>query len=192
MRETMKPQWILAGIVLFVIHTAVGRTPSKIENFSLKDYNGKTVSLSDYKDAKAIVVMFIATKCPVSNAYNQRMESLYDDYTAKHVAFIGINSNKSEPAEEIRSHANDHGLKFTILKDVNNTIADKLDAGVTPEIFVLDPQFNVLYHGRIDDSMREANVESRDLRNALNEILTGKAVTVVSTKAFGCSIKRVK
>jgi peroxiredoxin len=187
----MKTLCILSAIVLFVLQSLNAGTPAKVENFSLKDVDGRTVSLSDFKDAKAIVVMFIATKCPVSNAYNQRMASLYDDYKGKMVAFIGINSNKAEPVDEIRSHAREHGLNFVILKDVNNTIADKLGASVTPETYVLDRNFDVLYHGRIDDSQREANVSSRDLRAALDEVLNGKPVTTTQTKAFGCSIKRV-
>jgi peroxiredoxin len=188
----MKILWILAAAALLFIESARAETPSKVDNFTLNDYNGKAVSLSNFKDAKAIVVMFIATKCPVSNAYNDRMAALYRDYKDKNVAFVGVNSNKSEPVEEIRQHAHDHGLTFVILKDVNNTVADKLDASVTPEIFVLDPAtFDVLYHGRIDDSQRETNVSSNDLRTALDEILAGKAVTTATTKAFGCSIKRV-
>jgi peroxiredoxin len=163
----------------------------KVENFTLKDYSGKSHSLSDYKDAKAIVVMFIATQCPVSNAYNSRMEKLYEDYSPKDIAFIGINSNKQESVKEVAEHAQEHGFKFTILKDLDNIIADKFDAQVTPEIYVLNSNFEVLYHGRIDDSQRENKVTSQDLRTALNEILAGKKVSVTETKAFGCTIKRV-
>ena len=146
----------------------------------------------DYKSSKAIVLMFIATQCPVSNAYNERMVQLYKDYTSKGVAFIGINSNKQEGIDEIKEHAQEHGFLFPILKDNNNTIADKLGASVTPEIFVLNTKFEILYHGRIDDSKKEAKVSSNDLRTALDAILTGKPVENTETKAFGCSIKRVK
>ena len=91
----------------------------KIENFTLKDYNGKEHSLSDYNDSKAIVVMFIATECPVSNAYNSRMENIYKNYSQKDIAFIGINSNKAESVERIKEHAKEKGLTFTILKEYN-------------------------------------------------------------------------
>ncbi|MEW5799013.1 MAG: thioredoxin family protein [Bacteroidota bacterium] len=167
-------------------------TPAKVENFSLNDYNGKKISLSDYKDSKAIVLMFIATQCPVSNAYNERYNGLYNDYSGKNVAFVGINSNKQESIDEIKEHASDNKFKFTILKDINNIIADKLDAQRTPEIYVVHPTtLEVLYHGRIDDSQRETNIKSKDLRSALDEILAGKPVTVKETKAFGCTIKRI-
>lgn len=163
----------------------------KAENFKLKDYNGKEYQLSDFKDSKAIVIIFIATQCPVSNAYNSRMEKIYEEYKNKGVAFIGINSNKQESVEEVREHAKKNNLNFVILKDVNNVIADKFKASVTPEVFVLNSEFDVLYHGRIDDSRKEEDVKSEDLRNALNEILQGKKVTKTETKAFGCTIKRV-
>jgi peroxiredoxin len=164
----------------------------KVENFTLKDYKGNSHSLSDYKDSEAIVVMFIATRCPVSNAYNSRMVDIYNDYTEKGLTFLGINSNKQEDIDEVAEHSKDNKFAFPVLKDDNNIIADKFDAQVTPEIYVLNPLLKVLYHGRIDDSQRERNVKSRDLRVALDEILAGKSVSTTTTKAFGCTIKRVK
>ncbi|MEG8947772.1 thioredoxin family protein [Rosettibacter firmus] len=166
-------------------------TVTKVENFKLKDYNGKEYQLNDFKNSKAIVIIFVATQCPVSNAYNSRMEKLYEEFKNKGVAFIGINSNKQESIDEIKEHAKENNLNFVILKDVNNIIADKLNAKVTPEVFVLNPEFEILYHGRIDDSRKEEEVKSEDLRNALNEILAGKKVSTTETKAFGCTIKRV-
>ena len=163
----------------------------KIENFTLKDYYGKEHSLSDYKDSKAIVIMFIATECPVSNAYNSRMENIYKKYNQKNVAFIGINSNKAESVERIKDHAKEKGLTFTILKDEKNIIADKFEASFTPEVYVLNGNFELLYHGRIDNSKNESDVVSKDLENALNEILAGKEVSKKETKAFGCTIKRI-
>jgi hypothetical protein len=94
--------------------------------------------------------------------------------------------------EEVKNHAKEHGFEFTILKDWNNVVADKLGASVTPEIYVLSPNFELLYHGRIDDSQRENRVSSKDLRNALDLALAGKPVPVRETKAFGCTIKRVQ
>jgi peroxiredoxin len=164
---------------------------TKVENFTLKDYNGNKHSLSDYQESKAIVLMFIATQCPVSNAYNTRMVELYDDYQEKNIAFIGINSNKQESVKEIAEHSDKNGFKFAVLKDDQNIIADKFKAQVTPEIYVLNSDFEILYHGRIDDSQRESNIKSKDLRNALDEILAGKSVTTTTTKAFGCTIKKV-
>ncbi len=167
-------------------------TMKKYDNFTLYDYNQKLHNLNDYKDSKAIVIMFIATQCPISNAYNERMEKLYNDYKDKDVSFIGINSNKQESVEEIKKHAEDNNLQFTILKDSNNVIADKFAASHTPEVYVLNNNFEQLYHGRIDDSRKEENVTVHDLRNALDEILNGKEVSIKETKAFGCSIKRVE
>ena len=71
-------------------------------------------------------------------------------------------------------------------------IADKLNAQVTPEIFVINHNFEVLYHGRIDDARGSGSAKSNDLKNALDEILAGKEVTVKQTRAMGCTIKRVK
>lgn len=175
-----------------LINTNPASDVTSVENFSLKDVNGKTHSLTDYSKSKAIVVMFIATQCPVSNAYNSRMAKLYESYKDKNITFLGINSNKAESVSEIKSHAGKNNLDFPVLKDEKNIIADKFAASFTPEIYVLDPStFDILYHGRIDDSRDESDVKSKDLSKALDEILKGAKVSVSKTKAFGCTIKRV-
>jgi peroxiredoxin len=181
----------LTLIVLSIITLAFQSGPEKFDNFTLKDYQGKEHSLSDYKSSKAIVIIFVATECPVSNAYNERMEKIYQDYNDKGISFFGINSNKAESVADIRTHAVKNNLSFTILKDEKNIIADKFNASFTPEVFVLNPNFELLYHGRIDDSKREKDVKTNDLRQTLDEILNGKSVSNPKTKAFGCTIKRV-
>ncbi len=182
---------LLTIVSLFALGFRADDTQKKVSDFTLEDYNGVKHSLIDYKSSKAIVLMFIATQCPVSNAYNGRMVTLHKDYASKGVAFVGINANKQEGAEEVKNHATEHGFEFPILKDWNNIIADKLGASVTPEIYVLNSNLEILYHGRIDDSSRENRVMSQDLRTALDRILEGKTLEVRETKAFGCSIKRV-
>jgi len=162
-----------------------------IDDFKLPDANGKDHSLKSLAGSKGVVILFIATKCPVSNAYNDRMEKLAQDYKAKGINVIGINSNNTEPAGEVKSHASDKGLTFTILKDDGNKIADRLGATRTPEAYVLDASMKLVYHGRIDNSQKIESITSNDLRDALNELLAGKAITKTGGAAFGCTIKRV-
>ena len=89
-------------------------------------------------------------------------------------------------------HAKKHGFTFPVLKDDGNRVADLYGAQKTPEVFVVDPKGNLLYHGRIDERQDDPkSVKSPDLRNALEAILAGKPVPAAETKAFGCSIKRV-
>lgn len=163
----------------------------KVENFTLADVSGNYHSLEEFKDSKAIVLMFIATQCPISNDYNERMVKISADFSAKGISFIGINSNKQESVDEIREHNEKNNFNFLVLKDANNVIADKLQATVTPEIYVLNSDFEILYHGRIDDSRRANEIKSNDLINALENVLSGKEVEVKKTKAFGCTIKRI-
>ena len=155
--------------------------------------DGKAVALKDLlAKSKAVAVVFIATKCPVSNAYNTRMAALGKEYAAKGVLLVGVNSNKTEPAAEVKEHAEKQGFTFPVLKDDGNKIADAYGAAKTPEVYVLSPKGDLLYHGRIDESQDDArNVRSPDLRNALEAILSGKPVPTAETKAFGCTIKRV-
>ena len=167
---------------------AIGTT---IDDFTLPDADGASHTLASLKGKNGTVLIFIATKCPVSNAYNDRMEKLAEDYKAKGINVIGINANNTEPAAEVKSHAAEKGLKFTILKDEGNKIADRLGATRTPEAYVIDTSGKLAYHGRIDDSQKVETVSSSDLRNALDEMLAGKPISKTGGAAFGCSIKRV-
>jgi peroxiredoxin len=196
MRKSVVSCFMLIILVLLGLQSGAcsqnqGGEVSEVKDFTLKDYNGNEISLSDFRESKAIVIIFVATECPVSNAYNSRMESIYNEYKGKGIAYIGINSNKAENVSSMKEHANENGLTFPILKDEKNIIADQFKASVTPEVYVLNSDFKVLYHGRIDNSRDEDDVESKDLRNALDEILAGKQVSKEQTKAFGCTIKRV-
>ncbi|MGE5345815.1 MAG: thioredoxin family protein [Acidithiobacillales bacterium] len=154
---------------------------------------GKLVSLKELLGrSRAVAILFIATRCPVSNAYNERMALLSAVYASKGIAFVGINSNKTEPAAEVAAHAKANGFGFPVLKDEGNRVADAYGATRTPEVFLLDPSGTVVYHGRIDENQDDAkNVMSPDFRNALDAVLAGKPVPVAETKAFGCTIKRV-
>jgi len=154
--------------------------------------NGRMESVYGDRTQKATVVMFIATQCPISNAYNERMRALAEQYMPKGVRFVGINSNATEPVAEVAQHAKENRFPFPVLKDEGNRIADRFDAQFTPEIFVMDAKGVLRYHGRIDDSQNPANITSHDLRDTLEALLAGKNPPRAQTKAFGCTIKRAR
>ena len=159
-------------------------------DFTLPDADGKQHSLASLKGKSGTLVLFIATQCPYSNAYNARMAKLAEDYRAKGVNVVGINSNSTEPAAEVKSHAAEKGLTFTILKDPNNKVADRFGAQVTPEAYLLDASGKLVYHGRIDNSRYGYVITATELRDAMEATLAGKPVEKAGAKAFGCSIKR--
>jgi peroxiredoxin len=161
-----------------------------VPDFKLPDADGKQHTLASLKGSKGTVLIFVATKCPVSNAYNARMQKLADDYRAKGFNVVGINSNSAEPAAEVKSHAAEKGLTFTILKDEGNVVADRLDAQVTPEAYLLDASGKLVYRGRIDNSRNGDAITSTELRDAVEATLAGRPVEKTEVKAFGCSIKR--
>ena len=181
-------------IVIFFLFSLTIFAVDKIDlkTFNLKDYNGDSFNPSSLKDSIAVAYIFVSTRCPVSNAYNERMEKLFQAFKSKKIALIGINSNKAENSEEIKTHAKDKGLSFPILKDIGNKVADYLKASFTPEVFLLNSKSELIYHGRIDDSRRENSVNSKDLENAFQSVVSSSPIKVKETKAFGCSIKRVK
>jgi peroxiredoxin len=188
--------FVIAGAIFATGARAEGEVPeppaigATIEDFTLPDVDNKERSLKSLAGKNGTVLLFIAVQCPVSNAYNERMEKLAADYKAKGIAVIGINSNVAEDAAAVKAHAEQNKLSFAILKDPGNKIADRLGAKVTPEAYFLDAGNKLLYHGRIDNARNAAQLETSDLRNALDAALAGKAVEKTEAKAFGCSIKR--
>jgi peroxiredoxin len=169
----------------------VGKT---VADFTLKDADGKAVSLVS-KDAKATVLFFIGTECPINNLYMPRLAELHAEWAPKGVRFLAINANKQDTPERIREHAKKHEIPFPVLRDENNVIADKVGADRTPEALVLDAGYKVCYQGRIDDQFgvgfQRAKPGKREVHDALTEILAGKAVTVASAPVEGCKITRV-
>src|SRR5256886_11681870 len=181
----MKKQYSLPlflGAILIVAFAAIvssGRNPgdlpappaigAMIDDFKLPDADGAQHTLNSLKGKNGAVIIFIATRCPVSNGYNERMEKLAQDYQSRGINVIGINSNSTEPASEVKSHAAEKHLTFAILKDDGNKIADRLGATRTPEAYVINAGGKLVYHGRIDNSQNTANITANDLREALNE-----------------------
>jgi len=166
---------------------AIGAT---VEDFTLPDIDSKDRSLNSLKGKKGTVLIFISVQCPVSNAYNERMEKLAQDYSAQGINVVGVNANKTEPVDAVKAHASEKHLTFTILKDAGNKLADRLGAQFTPEAYVLDANNKLVYHGRIDNSRDATQVNSSELREALDALLAGKPVEKTTAKAFGCTIKR--
>jgi len=163
---------------------------SAIADFTLPDASGASHSLASLKGKNGAVLIFIATQCPVSNGYNERMEKLAQDYKAKGITVIGINSNSTESASDVKDHAAKNNLTFPILKDEGNKIADALGATRTPEAYYIDGKNTLLYHGRIDNSRDITQVNASELRDAIEATLAGKPVPKTTANAFGCSIKR--
>jgi len=161
-----------------------------IDDFKLPDIDGAERSLKSLSGKNGAVLIFISVQCPVSNGYNERMEKLAQDYKARGINVVGINSNVTEPISAVKAHAAGKHFTFAVLKDDGNKIADRLGATRTPEAYVIDASGKLVYHGRIDNSQNTANITSNDLREALDELLSGKAISKTGGAAFGCSIKR--
>lgn len=179
---------LLVGAVLFGQEFKLG---SKVADFDVQDLSGQTHAFSTLKGA-VTVVTFISVQCPVSNAYNDRMNALYTDYSARGVKFIFVNANRTEPASAVAEHAKAVGFAFPVYMDAGNHLADSFNAQVTPESYVIDSTGKLRYRGSIDDSQNPARIHHRSLSTALDAVLAGAAVSVPETKAFGCSIKRAR
>lgn len=162
---------------------------AEVESFKLPDTNSVEKSFSDLKGKNGTIVVFLSAQCPVVKLYNDRLNKIVEDYSAKGVNFVGINSNYTETAERVKAHTEEN-YKFPVLIDKGNVIADKFSAYATPEIFFFDKTGKLAYHGGIDNDRTGENVTINFLRDALDSNLAGKIISKTETRAIGCTIKR--
>jgi len=169
---------------------------SKVDNFSLRDFHGNEKSLAEFQDRKVVVLAFLGCDCPLAKIYTPRLVELSKEYEAKGVQFLGVNSNLQDTPTEIARWAQAYGVTFPVLKDAGNTLADKIGAERTPQVYVLDAARNVRYRGRIDDQfgigVHKQKATNRELATAIDELLADKAVSAPETDAPGCAIGRVR
>jgi peroxiredoxin len=195
--------WIALGVFAAVCgllpfsgaDTGPANLGKKMADFSLKDTQGKPVSLAMFKDRKAVVVVFTGTECPINNSYMPRLAELHQEYAPRGVQFLAVNANRQDDPRRVAEHARKNGVPFPVLKDEGNRVADQFAARRTPEAFVLDAERKVRYQGRIDDQFgvgyRRPKPTRRDLAAAIDEVLAGKEVSRPTTPVAGCRIARV-
>lgn len=168
-----------------------------VADFKLQNVNGTSVSLSNYKDKKGVIVVFTCNHCPFAKAYEERIIGLDKKYASQNFPVLAINSNDGADYEEdsfdnMKKRASEKGYTFPYLQDVTQAVAKAFGATRTPHVFILrndGGKFTVQYIGTIDDNYQDpSSVTKRYVEDAVNNILTGKPVVVTQTKAVGCAI----
>jgi thiol-disulfide isomerase/thioredoxin len=169
------------------------RAAAAVSQFDLRGVDGKHHSLPSLAGSKATVVIFISNGCPTVRSYEERLIALQETWRSQGVKVIGINANNPflsppDTFEEMVKRARDRNYNFPYLKDDDRVVAKSFGAVCTPHAFALDRDLRVAYSGRIDDSRVGDTITSRDLENAVADIVAGRPVTVDHTDPFGCSI----
>ena len=168
---------------------------SSAPDFNLPGVDGKKYSLGSFTDKKALIVIFSCNHCPYVQAYENRIKQLQTDYAAKGVSIVAINSNEDtgypeDSFENMKMRASEQKFNFLYLRDEDQSVARAYDARHTPEIFLYDKKKKLAFHGKIDDNWQEPDrVQNHYLRNALDELLAGKEISVPETFTIGCTIK---
>jgi len=165
-------------------------------HFSLPDTQGRLVSIGDFKDAKAILVVFMCNHCPFVRHILKDFIELAREYQAKGVAVVGISSNDTESFPEdgpkmMAKLAKKMDFSFPYLHDENQETAKAYHAACTPDFFLFDKGEKLVYRGQMDDSRPGNNIPitGADLRAAINAILTGTKVSKQQKASMGCNIK---
>ena len=166
-------------------------------DFVLTDVvSGETVRRDDFRGKQALLVMFICAHCPYVKHIEKSLGDLSADYEDKPLAIVAISSNdvKTQPAdrpEGLRQQAHDNDFDFPYLYDESQYVAHAYKAACTPDPYLFDADFKLVYRGQYDDS-RPGNgvpVTGKDLRAAIDLVLAGKPVPTEQKPSIGCNIK---
>lgn len=155
-------------------------------NADFRDLDGMRHTVKQANSLPA-VYLFLSTTCPVGNAYTPRIQALVKTYRERGVHFVGVYPSHLENEKQIARHAQERKYDFPLVKD-DGTLASVLGATTIPEVVVVDKSGTLRYRGRIDDNKDAAKVASRDLKSALDAVLSGKSIARAETSAFGCNI----
>lgn len=194
----MKRTLILITALILSIGVFAQLSPGDIApDFTLKNVDGKMVSLSDYSGEKGAIVIFTCNGCPVAKAYEQRILDLDKKYAKKGYPVIAINPNDpaiatADSYEKMQIRAKEKKYSFPYLFDEKQDVFPAYGATKTPHTFLLNKDgndFKVSYIGAIDDNQRSAQVEEKFLENAIAAIGSGKTPSPTETLAVGCGIK---
>lgn len=169
----------------------------QINDFKLKNVDGKTVSMADDKNVKGYIIVFTCNTCPVAKAYEQRMISLHDRYRLAGYPVTAINPNDAvrspgDSFEEMQKRAKEKKYTFPYLIYETQQITKSFGAKSTPTTYIVSRKgadFILTYKGAIDNNMDEAKISTRFVEDAMAEIVEGKAVSINTSKVFGCGIK---
>jgi peroxiredoxin len=169
---------------------------TKAPDFSLPDVGGKSVSLADFADAPALLVIFMCNHCPYVKHVAAGLAELAREYQRRGAAIVGINANDAatftddapaKMADEVKLR----GYTFPYLYDETQAVAKAYRAACTPDFYLFDRQRKLVYRGQMDSSRpgSDVPVTGCDLRAALNLVLDGKPVSTGQKPSIGCNIK---
>jgi hypothetical protein len=188
----------LANLVLLLAVAAVAaQEPKPDKTLRFTDIKGATHHPLDVKDAKAAVLVFITTDCPIANYYTSEINAIVKDHADKTIRFYVVHVDPDLTTAAAGKHAATYQLAAPVLIDAKHQLVAATGATITPEAVVLVPDGKIAYRGRIDDTYvelgkRRVAPNRRDLREALAAVLAGQPVKETRTKAIGCPIAELR
>ena len=163
--------------------------------FSLPGVDGDTHSLYEYQDKEAVAVIFTCNHCPYARAWEDRIVSIQSDYADRDIQVLAINANDADKYPDdgfpqMQQRAEEKNFSFPYLQDESQELAAAYGAERTPEVFLLDSDRKLVYHGAVDDNYDDPNaVQEHYLRDAIEAVLSDEEPSTSQTRPVGCTIK---
>lgn len=175
-----------------VAKTTEVKMNGEVPAFSGTDTDGQPFKLADW-DGKYKLLFFADLSCPCVQAYNDRMKAIHEKYSSQGVEVAYVFSDANDTLRKIRELAALEKYPWRNIVDGDQKIMSLFNVQCTTEVFLIDKENKLRYHGRVDDSIFEPNkAKEHDLENAINALLEGKPVPVQETQAYACTIPKIK
>ncbi len=180
----------------FALSTACLTASAGGFQFDLRDTQGALHTPAEWKTAKAVVIYFTTTDCPIANSYVPEMNRIRDAYAPRGVLFFAVQTDLTIPHPDVVKYAKDFDYRYPLLFDPAQILVRRAGATTTPQVAIFDAGGKLLYLGRIDDRVADFGKQRLkptvfDLRDSLEAILAGKPVPHAATKSIGCAITLV-
>jgi peroxiredoxin len=165
-------------------------------DFSIPDYNGQVISRDDFRGKRGLLIVFMCNHCPYVKHVAPELAKLADEYQSRDIAVVGISSNDAsaypeDAPDKMKQEAADQGYHFPYLYDESQQVAHAYKAACTPDFFLFDANFQLVYRGQLDDTRPKQGTlpNGSDLRAALDALLNQQPIPALQKPSIGCNIK---
>ena len=190
---SMVKKWI-TFVLIFIVGLISCTKNKSLKDFQLLDLNNNLISLTNLKNKKATVFYFLAPECPLSQNYTKAINEINAKFNAQGIDFYGVFSGKVYTDDEIRSYMQEYDIKIKGVKDEKYLLSKYFKATITPEVFVINANEEIMYSGKIDNWIESLGVKRQVvtafyLQDALTQLLNKEEIKIKKTEAVGCLLE---
>ncbi len=181
-------RWLVLGLFVLTPGLMAAEVPSLVSGLDL--VSGKNFFHRLSEANRSTVLVFLSTRCPCSASHQPALNQIAEEFGPKGIQLIGVHSNANESLDEAKQFFSQSKFSFPVIQDSGSVLADQLGAFKTPHVFVLNPKSEIVFQGGVDNSKLFEKATRHFLRDALGEVVQGRAPKEQNVRVIGCQIQR--